>query len=194
MQSENDFRDAIYNMIDSRITKIHTALPGTVVSYDASTGRAQVKPSGTYKCPDDRELEYPIIHNVPIIMPTSGGGSCGVSMPIEAGDSVLLHFSQTQLDSFLTGNPSEDKRQHDLNDCIATPGLRADAHQYNAEYPNALVMSYKGSTAILREGSFTVSCGGGTVSFDGTNLKVNGLNLTTHKHPGDSGGVTGGPM
>lgn len=193
-ENPNEIRQAVNSWIDQKTSNIQTTLPGKIVSYDPDRNRAQVQPTGTYKVDDDRELAYPIIHEVPVIMPTAGGGSSGLTMPIEPGDGVILHFSQRELDTFLQpGSVSEDKRKHDMNDCIATIGLLSGTHEGAVAHKDGVAMSYKGNHFKLTSGVFECVVGGGKLSWDGTNLIVNGLNLTTHTHPDPQGGTVGAP-
>lgn len=69
-QTSNEIRNVVDNWVDEKISNIHTALNGKIISYDASINRAIVQPSGTYKTEDYREFAYPIIYNVPVVFPT----------------------------------------------------------------------------------------------------------------------------
>ena len=192
-QTQNEIKVIINDMIDAKLNAVNTALPGTIVSYDAATNRAQVQPSGTYQCPDDRRLSYPVIHNVPIIMQTSAGGSSGITVPVKVGDGVLLHFSQSQLDSFLNGSDSVDKRRHDMNDCIATLGLTSDASDGQTAHPNDTVISNGATQIILSTDSIRMTAGGSTLVLGSAGLVVNGVNLSTHTHSDPQGGKVGPP-
>lgn len=114
-------RDAIReNQLD-----VNTAMPGTVVSYDASTQLAEVQPSFkiTYSNPIEL-VSRPVILDVPVVFPRSGGK--GVCFPIAPGDSVLLLFSQRSLDDWIDQGGEvqvRDVRLHNLTDAIAIPGF-----------------------------------------------------------------------
>ena len=99
-QTSNEVKTIIKGWMDSRVSNIHTAMPGQVVSYNPSTNRASVQPNGAYKSEDGRNIRYPIIHNVPIQFPMGQGGTAGITFPINAGDGCLLVFSETQNDDF----------------------------------------------------------------------------------------------
>ena len=185
-QSPNEVKTIIKGWMDSRVSKIHTAMPGRVVSYDPSTNRASVQPNGDYKSEDGRNIQYPIIHNVPIHFPMGQGGTAGITFPINAGDGCLLVFSETQTDDFLGGNKgdSEDSRRHSLNDAIAIPGVYAGAAPSNVAHPGDVCV-FKGGTMLrISEGSVEITGATLTVSGD---VIGGGISLDNHTHMGVHG-------
>ena len=146
-QTSNEVKTIIKGWMDSRVSNIHTAMPGQVVSYNPSTNRASVQPNGNYKAEDGRNIRYPIIHNVPIQFPMGQDGTAGITFPINAGDGCLLVFSETQNDDFLSGNKgdSPDVRRHSLNDAIAIPGVYSGAAPSNVAHPGDVCV-FKGGT------------------------------------------------
>ena len=185
-QSPNEVKTIIKGWMDSRVSKIHTAMPGRVVSYDPSTNRASVQPNGYYKSEDGRNIQYPIIHNVPIQFPMGQGGTAGITFPINAGDGCLLVFSETQNDDFLGGNKgdSEDSRRHSLNDAIAIPGVYAGAAPSNVSHPGDVCV-FKGGT-MLRISDGSVSITGATLTVSG-DVIGGGISLDNHTHTGVHG-------
>ena len=185
-QSPNEVKTIIKGWMDSRVSKIHTAMPGRVVSYDPSTNRASVQPNGDYKSEDGRNIQYPIIHNVPIQFPMGQGGTAGITFPINAGDGCLLVFSETQNDDFLGGNKgdSEDSRRHSLNDAIAIPGVYAGAAPSNVAHPGDVCV-FKGGT-MLRISDGSVEITGATLTVSG-DVIGGGISLDNHTHMGVHG-------
>lgn len=97
-KSKSGMTDMLKSVLQEYRKTLFTATPGIIVSYDASTRRANVQPTprtafrdGTYGAP-------PILPNVPVLMP-SGGGFI-VSVPLQAGDPVLLVFCQRGIGAF----------------------------------------------------------------------------------------------
>ena len=172
--------------MDSRVSNIHTAMPGQIVSYNPSTNRASVQPNGAYKSEDGRNIRYPIIHNVPIQFPMGQGGTAGITFPINPGDGCLLVFSETQNDDFLGGNKgdSPDVRRHSLNDAIAIPGVYAGAAPSNVAHAGDVCLFQGGSMVRLSGGEFSGSVGGTTFTFGGGDLVVNGISLDNNTHTG----------
>ena len=185
-QSPNEVKTIIKGWMDSRVSKIHTAMPGRVVSYDPSTNRASVQPNGDYKSEDGRNIQYPIIHNVPIQFPMGQGGTAGITFPINAGDGCLLVFSETQNDDFLGGNKgdSEDSRRHSLNDAIAIPGVYAGAAPSNVSHPGDVCVFIGGTMLRISEGSVEITGATLTVSGD---VIGGGISLDNHTHMGVHG-------
>lgn len=115
--------DGILNVVDGKIMNINTALPGEVVSYDEDSGKAKVRPLVKLKYADGTILTPPIITNVPIVLPRTATAS--LTMPIAAGDPVLIIFAQWSIDRWLSeGGVAEpgDARMHAMSDAFAIPG------------------------------------------------------------------------
>ena len=192
-QSSNEVKHIIKGWMDSRVSNIHTAMPGSIVSYSPSSNRASVQPNGSYKAKDGRNIRYPIIHNVPIQFPMGQGGTSGVTFPISPGDGCLLVFSETQNDDFLGNNrgDSPDVRRHSLNDAIAIPGVYPGAAPSNVSHSGDVCLFQGGALVRLNGSEFTGSVGGTNFSFSGGDLVVNGISLVHHVHGGvQSGGST----
>jgi hypothetical protein len=47
-QTSNEVKTIIKGWMDSRVSNIHTAMPGQIVSYNPSPNRASVQPNGNY--------------------------------------------------------------------------------------------------------------------------------------------------
>jgi hypothetical protein len=195
-QTSNEVKTIIKGWMDSRVSNIHTAMPGTITKYNPSTNRASVQPNGNYKSEDGRNIRYPIIHNVPIQFPMGQGGTSGITFPISPGDGCLLVFSETQNDDFLGNNKgdSPDVRRHSLNDAIAIPGVYAGAAPSNVSNSGDVCLFQGGALVKLNGSEFSGSVGGTNFKFSGGDLVVNGISLVHHTHPGCQGGSTGEPQ
>ena len=117
--------DLLKKAIDVEIIgKIHTMLPGKIIKYDASKQKADVKPLIKKTYLDGTINEMPIITNVPIIFPRSGGAS--LTFPVNVGDTAALFFAERALERWLIlGGEVEAgaSRKYSLTDCIAIMGL-----------------------------------------------------------------------
>jgi hypothetical protein len=146
--------EVIRTAIDSRLLDVHTALPGRVKSYDATTQSAEVVPVIRNAAPRDdggSELEdLPVIPNVPIAWPRGGGYY--LHFPIAPGDHVLLVFSEAAIGQWReSGELSEpgDLTRHDLSYPFAIPGVAPDAQAF-IDAPESEALIAVGSGGSLR--------------------------------------------
>jgi len=121
--------------LERRMADVHVALPASIVSYDAPTQTATVRPllKGTAPSPTgiDIAVTLPDVYSVPILF--VGGGGARATFPVAAGDMALLVFSDRALDrwkSLGAGTPPaaldpQANNQHSLSDAVAIVGLRA---------------------------------------------------------------------
>lgn len=123
--SDLPLAELLRTALDSRLLDLHTAMPGTIVSYDASTQTATVQP-GIRRSLDDTLETLPSIPNVPIAWPAGGG--MGLKFPLSVGDSVMLVFSEASFSTWRTSgqvsDPSDESR-HSLSYPLAFPFARA---------------------------------------------------------------------
>lgn len=184
LSGANETSTSIESIVGSEINKLNTSMPGVIQSYDTASNRAVVLPTGKRTFPDGRKLDYPAIYDVPLVFPSSMGGSCGVTFPIKSGDACLLLFSQENMQSFLGGQEVEDdNKRFQLNDAIAIAGLYSNATQ--GANPSGVCLFYGGSKVTLDGGGFHGNLSDGTsFSFSGGDLVVNGISLTKHTHGG----------
>ena len=80
------------------LKRVHTSLPGIVQSYDAATRRARVQPAVDLLLTDGTSAQKPIILDVPVLWPTGGGYT--LSLPLDAGDAVMLLFAERDIQRF----------------------------------------------------------------------------------------------
>jgi len=186
--NRNEQAQTLIEMTRKEIANVHTASPGTILSYDSGTGLASVQPSLKFKVPDGRVLDMPVIVGVPVQFPSGNGGSASMTHPVAKGDSCLLVFAEGALDDWLNGGESEDLRKYDLTDAIAIPGVYNFGIPAIVEYPNDVCLK-NGSTMLRIEPS-------GSVYVDGADLVVDGISFKSHVHSGvESGGSnTGTPV
>lgn len=118
--------------VASALDDVFTALPGKVTAYDPTTNTASVRPMvkrALYSV-DEEKRSYetlPEIPNVPVMWPRAG--AYVVTLPLQAGDSVLLVFSQSSVAEWReTGQVSEplDARRHSIGHPFAIPGAFPD--------------------------------------------------------------------
>lgn len=145
-----------------RATAFH-AVPGRVKSYDAAKQTAEIEPMTkvvSRNADDDRIVDtLPVLSGVPVEWPRGGGYF--MTMPLVAGDSGLLLFTDTDLgawrDSGQVSDPG-DERRHALGGAVFRPGLETVARALVGVSGAHLVIGKEGGPAIHIDGS-TVQLG-----------------------------------
>lgn len=188
------FTRSIQQTVETMLGDINTQSPGTIVSYDATTNRAIVKPTLPKRLANDEELQSPQIVEVPILWPASGGGKAGFTMPLKPGDGVMLVFQQRSMEGWLDGKNTmpDDPRQFDLSDCVAIPGLQASgisAHSDDVvlKFDKTIVTLKKDGSLVMGndKGGITIDADG-NITLKGQSIKVDtpakAFTLETHRH------------
>ena len=140
-------------IVSNKIAEMHICMPAKIISYDFTTRKASVQPALNQKFNDDEVLVLPVIHNVPVMQPSSGGAS--INFPVKEGNTVLLTFSERSLEEWLkNGNQvtPDDARQNNLTDAIAHIGLKPFSEISEAENNDDLLISFSGSKIRLKPG------------------------------------------
>ncbi|MGL5433815.1 MAG: Gp138 family membrane-puncturing spike protein [Lachnospiraceae bacterium] len=113
----SEFTQAMKNMVNSAVNNVHTALPGTIRTYDSAKGLCTVKPAGSIKTTTGT-MDYPEITGVPIVSPDA------LATPIKAGDTVLLIICEGSIAGFLSGKTEVATLHHSLSNAVCIPNLR----------------------------------------------------------------------
>jgi hypothetical protein len=192
VQTNNEFKDAIKKWIQKGAENVHVSMIGKIESYDPSTNRASITPVGSFTAPDWQEIPYPTIHQVPLQYPCGNGGKSGCTFPVKTGDTCIIIFADHQIENFLSGEKSDDMRNHSLNDAYAIPTLFSASVPTLKSNPDDVCLFNNGSLAVLNEGTFKIMLADGTTAtFGGGDLVVNGISSVHHVHGGVmSGGST----
>lgn len=170
MTSPVSMADAIRLAVLYQLNNVHTAMPGSIVSYDFEKQKASIQPLLNKVWADGTTTPMPILENVPVIFPRAGGAS--LTFPVTQGDTCLLLFIERSTDLWLTqgGQVSpDDPRKFDLSDGVAIMGLFPFSENSLAENNTDLLLTYAGSKiriqqsgAISIETSSTVAIGTST--------------------------------
>lgn len=217
MQSNERFDDpeeAARHEADGRQANMWTSLPAIVDEHDVEhhTIKARsaiklqhIKPDGSLEW-----IEMPQFADVPLQYPSGGGAT--MTLPLKAGDEVLLNFSSRSIDNwFAKGGVQEqpELRMHSHADGFAIPGFRNQKRLLKDVDPDAMEMrtddgntkiSFNPKTKVITitaenpvqiKGDIHVT---GNIAVDG-NIVATGevtgkdVRLSTHVH---SGVLTGG--
>lgn len=143
---------SIIDLVNDMISGVHTAMPGTITSFDPATCTATVLPALSIRKPDGTSLAYPAISGVPVVFPQGAGNNFSVSFPVKAGDGCLLVISEQSLDRWMYQRETASDLRHDLTSAIAIPGLFASggAGVQKACSENAVVIMAGASSIAVK--------------------------------------------
>jgi len=197
--------------MDGLQARLWTALPGVVVDVNLSAQTCSVQPTIQGVVTDAQNnavaVNLPVLLDVPIIFPRAGGFA--VTMPLAAGDEVLVVFASRCIDAWWQnggiGAPVE-ARMHDLSDAIAIPGPTSQPRKLSAVQTDGLELRNESRSVFIKLTNAGIQIQGDIVHVGNTaqtgNLGVlgtltnNGTNVgSTHVHSGVQAGPsnTGGP-
>ena len=147
-------RQAIDVFLDRRLEEVHTALPGRVESFDATKQTVDVTPAVQALAlnEDGTRAPYtlPVLADVPLIFP--GGGGYRETFPIAAGDTVLLVFAESSLDSWQAQGgivDPQDRRRHHIADVVAIPGLHPNPKPWTGVATDAATWGRDGGPQVV---------------------------------------------
>lgn len=91
-----DRYDAAFGIYISRYLRnnVHTNIRGKVVGVNYSGPSVDVQPMAYTEFPSGTTDRYPVIYDVPVLLPSGAGGKARLTMPIKPGDVVGLSFSE----------------------------------------------------------------------------------------------------
>lgn len=148
--------DAIQGAISAMIRDVWTCLPARIVSVDLAKSQISAQPF-----PADHlggaVVPLPQVQGVPVLWPRAGAAS--ITLPLAAGDMVLLLISSRALSVYRDGDGEGDPettRTHDLSDAMALPmGLWADSSAVVADATHMVVAKPSGGQVRLGAASGT---------------------------------------
>jgi len=144
---------ALRRVLELRLAELHTAMPGEVVTYDAATQTADVRPLLRQRGIDELgavvQRELPIFVAVPVVFP--GGGGFRMTLPLKAGDGVLVVFAESSLERWQTSGRASDVelRRHHFADAVAIPGLHANTAPWLGASTDALTIGANAGPGIV---------------------------------------------
>lgn len=118
---------ALESALSSLQTRLWTALPGFVESFDPANNTVEVQPTiqGVITSSDGttKAVDLPLLPDVPVYFPRGGGVT--LTFPIKQGDECLVVFSSRCIDGWWQSGGSQlapEFRMHDLSDGFAFIG------------------------------------------------------------------------
>lgn len=204
----DDLNVTLLAALDGWQTKIWTALPAIVQSFDPVAMTAVLQPTIQASIIDQAGVQHwitlPLLPDVPVVFP--GGGGFTLTFPVAAGDEALVVIASRCIDAWWAYGQVQvqaEFRMHNLSDGFALVGVRSRPRVLaSVSTTAAQLRSDDGAMRLeLAAGNVLniVAPGGvnitGNVAITGT-LQNNGVNVgSTHVHGGvDPGGSnTAGP-
>lgn len=144
-KSNLSFEENVLNTVQNVIADTRIALPCKVLSFDGIKVNVQPLTKIT-KTVGDKEtfVEFPVIENVPVIIPYAQSLGLSLTLPLSAGDNGLLIISDRELSSFVNGdgltpkqpykqNVFSNTRSRNLKDAIYIPGLSPNSKSLSVD-------------------------------------------------------------
>lgn len=130
---------------------VHTALPGIIESFDATTQTAKVRPAIRRVWVEQGPMDLPACVDVPVHFPA--GGSFVLTFPVGPGDECLLCFSERAIDAWYdrggVQNPSE-YRLHDYSDGFAFVGFSSKPNTVGLFATDAAELRTRDGSTVFR--------------------------------------------
>ena len=125
----------IKSHIAAALGRVHTAMPATILTYDAVSQKATVQLSVRFQEEDPDtggirpSAKTPPIPNMPVIFPSGNGGGSSITWPMLPGDPVMVIFAERSTDEYRTlggaDTQAQSTRRFSLSDGVALPGYRS---------------------------------------------------------------------
>jgi len=197
----NDNEEAMREILEGHQVGLWTALPGIVQSVDLTAMTCEVQPSLQAVVTNlngvDSVVNLPLLVDVPIVFPSAGGFT--ITLPIAAGDEVLVVFSARCIDAWWQSGGVQqamEARMHDLSDGFAIPGPRSLPRKVPAISSTALQirndagttyleLSADGKVKIVTPSEIDIT---GDINVTGTihatgDVLAGSVSLKNHEHP-----------
>ena len=126
---ENNPTFEIEKLVQDMLQNVHTCIPGKIESFDADKCLAVVMPTGQFIAPSGEKIDFPKVHDVPVVIQQYAGQDITMAFPIREGDGCMLHFSEQQLDRFRDEEEAKCDLRHDITNAIAVVGLFRQANK-----------------------------------------------------------------
>ncbi len=174
---KSEFINAIRQDTKDQIDGIHTAFPGYITEINYDNGTCSVQPYALMKTVTDARIMYPMLHNVPIVVPQSSVDDACVAYPIKPGDTCLVIISEGTLDYWLYERVTETDSKFDLTNAVCIPGL---VRRFNSCFKEAA----EDGAVILKYGEGKFKLTNDTMTIQAKNLNLladNNLTLSAGK-------------
>ena len=148
-----DPEESLRMALDGRLTRLWTALPGIIQSFDPAKMTCAVQPAingaAIQRDGTTTPIQMPLLLDCPVQFP--GGGGVTLTFPLAAGDECLVVFASRCIDSWWQQGGVQGQaefRMHDLSDGFVLPGVRSQPRRIAVNNAKAELRSDDGSTFV----------------------------------------------
>lgn len=182
MSEKGNLTDLLQQAMRYALGGAYVCLPARIVSYSHKKQNASVKPVIRRQYTDGVIQDMPVIKNVPVVWPRSGGAS--LTFPVKRDDYCMLVFADRAIDSWLNqGGEStpNDRRMHSLNDAVAIMGIMPFSDNSKAENNDDVLLTFSdnflrlkpnGNSEIVSGTSLTLRVGNSTLVMEPDNIRL----------------------
>lgn len=161
--------------IDANLLQVHTCLPAVVISIDTATHLIDAQVTIKRKL-NGSLVNLPVLQGVPLRQLRTSVFS--ITMPIKAGDHVLILCSERSIDTWLTEGGVQDPvdvRKFSLNDAFAIPMMyhqkEITSEPFDADNLEIKLNDDSGFITLTPSGEIRLN-GSGNSIIDYTNMKA----------------------
>ena len=194
------------NFFSDKMSEMNFCLPARLDNVqNLKQGRVDVKPLYIPRYLDNTYSELPVIKNVPVVLPSCN--ESGMVFSPKQGDTVLLVFSQCNIDNFKAGSVEPYStvfdRSFDINDAIALVGfspfnvnpINTEKHKKDYELGdvstfNNLGKENENKINVKKDGTIKIISSSTTVESE-VMVKVDSPNIKTKGTLSSGTGVSG---
>lgn len=135
-------------------SKLWTALPGIIQSFDAVAMTCTVQPAIQALIRDESgalsPVDMPLLLDCPVQFPAGGG--CTLTFPVKPNDECLVVFASRCIDSWWQSGGIQaqaELRMHDLSDGFALLGFRSQPRVIGAVSTNSAQLRSDDGVAVI---------------------------------------------
>jgi hypothetical protein len=177
---QNNVTTEIEKLVADMQQNMHTCIPGKIDSFDAEKCLAKVTPTGQFKQPNGKLLDYPQVHDVPVVLLQSAGQDCTIAYPIKAGDGCILFFSEQELDKFRDGEDAKCDLRFDLTNAICLVGLFQKANKVMKDACNSgaiIIQNKEKSCVTIKENEIIFDTNGTVIAIESGKVTISAKNV-----------------